>query len=89
MCEDVEAKNEELEQNMKTESINRKLVRLTESDLHFIVKNAVKRILREAGKDKWDHHDPDNYNENGWCHLDSPEPEDKFDAALEKYWRKP
>lgn len=44
----------------------KKLVRLTESDLHRIVKESVKRVLREDGRDIYDDNDfgvglPDGY----------------------------
>ena len=37
--------------------MNKKLIRLTESDLHKIIKASVNNILRES--EWYDHHDPD------------------------------
>lgn len=41
----------------------KRIIRLTESDLHRIVKNAVKRIIKEQCE-PWDHHNPDY--DDGW-----------------------
>ena len=46
--------------------MTKKLIRLTESDLHRIVKESVKRVLREDGRDIYDDNDfgvglPDGY----------------------------
>lgn len=43
--------------NMESKTMNKKLIRLTEQDLHKIVKESVNRVLRENGRDI----DDDNY----------------------------
>lgn len=57
-------------------------IRLTESDLRRIVKESVKRILREQCE-PWDHHDPDY--EDGWFE-NLPEIEKDDDLML--HWQR-
>lgn len=43
--------------------MNKKQIRLTESDLHRIVKESVKRVLKEANIDKWTEHNDAKYKQ--------------------------
>jgi len=56
MIEQIENGEYELRENKET-NMNKKLIRLTESDLHRIVKESVDRVLREDSRDI----DDDNY----------------------------
>jgi len=57
----------EIDDNYKNESrhMNKKLIRLTESDLHRIVKESVKRVLKEDDTQNLgiNNYDPTNYDE--------------------------
>lgn len=50
-CENIE--NNNIEQINCNTNMNKKLIRLTESDLHRIVKESVNRILNEIGERPW------------------------------------
>lgn len=52
----------------------KRIIRLTESELHRIVKNTVKRVLREQ-REPWDHHDPD-YEDDWFENLPDMEKDD-------------
>ena len=58
----------------------KKIIRLTEGDIHRIIKNSVKRILREGVEDNVDNYDI-NHKKYGYTRL----PDDKFDSAAYEY----
>ena len=61
-----------------------KVIRLTESDLHDIVKESVERILKESGHEWWREED---WNPNHPDYVGSEdEDDDNFDA--EEYYKK-
>ena len=43
--------------------MNKKLIRLTESDLHSIIKESVKRVLNEVDITSWSHSNTDTFTE--------------------------
>lgn len=58
-------------------------IRLTEGDLHRIVRESVKRILREQ-REPWDHHDPD-YEDDWFENLPDIEKDDYFRYLKRKH----
>ena len=75
------ASKEQDENNVQMESrnMNKKLIRLTESDLHKIVRESVERILKESFLD---HHDEDYEGiEGGYRGMDKNDYE--FERALD------
>ena len=58
----------------------RKLIRLTESDLHRIVKESVNRILKESGHEWWREED---WNPNYPSDDDEETDNDKVDRAYD------
>jgi hypothetical protein len=58
----------------------RKLIRLTESDLHKIVKESVNRILKESGHEWWREED---WNPNYTSDDDEETDNDKVDRAYD------
>ena len=68
--------------------MNKKLIRLTENDLHRIVKISVNKILREA--DEWDDYDDgeEEYDDDGEEEYDDDEEEEEHDDYYrdEGFW---
>ena len=44
------------------ENMNKKLIRLTESDLHRIVKESVNKVMKESSYDSMGNFDPESHN---------------------------
>lgn len=57
----------------------KQIIRLTESDLHRIVKESVKKILKEGVPD------PSDYLDQAWWNQEEEEEEDPLDAYND--WR--
>ena len=69
--------------------MNKKLIRLTESDIHRIVKESVNRILKEAYSDIYGDgfgiNYPKNMYDNAYSFSDTPEEFDKRMKERQKY----
>jgi hypothetical protein len=64
---------ENVQENKQNTNMNKKLIRLTESDLHRIVKESVNRILDEGWSSYVDYYYPDNEKESKENNYFNPE----------------